>query len=341
MPERLELKLSVVLITRNQAWNVERLIGSVLDEVVRLDGEFEVFLVDSASTDGTAETASELPVSVLVLLADQPLTAAAARHVGYLNTTGDYTMFLDGDMELIPGWLEMAIRVLDDFQEVASVTGRRVDLLPGGSSEAAMSRLIEGDPSEEPELADVRHGGGAAVYRRSSLEEVGSFNPYLYSDEEPELCIRLRFAGGYRIVRLDMPHVLHYTEPITEFSTLIDRARRNLYVGSGQIIRHLWGSPMLMPYLRERGFAFVPAAVMFVGVGFGIYAAISGDARLLVVWAAMVVGVVAADAIRKRGLHPAFLSLLARSLHITGTIRGLRMPAAEPADYPGRFRVVR
>jgi uncharacterized Ntn-hydrolase superfamily protein len=96
-----------------------------------------------------------------------------------------------------------------------------------------------------------------------------------------------------------------------------------------------------MPYLRERGFAFVPTAALLLGVGFAVYAAISGDVRLIVVWATAVVGVVATDAIRKRSLRHALLSLLARSLHITGTIRGVLMPAADPADYPGRFRVIR
>jgi len=42
------------------------------------------------------------------------------------------------------------------------------------------------------------------MYRRAVLEEVGTFNPYLNSDEEPELGLRIRHAG-YRILELDHP----------------------------------------------------------------------------------------------------------------------------------------
>ena len=96
---------SAVVITRNQAWNVDRLLGSVLREPsIR-----EVVLVDSASTDKTIESALRFPVRVIQLRPDQRLSAAAGRHVGLMHTTGAQVLFLDGDTELHPGWLERAI----------------------------------------------------------------------------------------------------------------------------------------------------------------------------------------------------------------------------------------
>src|SRR5205814_10040498 len=77
-------------------------------------------------------------------------------------------------------------------------------------------KVIELPPSGAsvpPSPAPITHGaipkevsrvsfvaGGAALYRRSVLEHVGTFNPYLFSDEEPELYIRIRHAG-YQVLQ--------------------------------------------------------------------------------------------------------------------------------------------
>ena len=59
-------ELSVVLTTKNQAWNATRLIESVLEAISRLSST-EVTLVDSASADETVELARCYPVSILRL----------------------------------------------------------------------------------------------------------------------------------------------------------------------------------------------------------------------------------------------------------------------------------
>ena len=62
--------------------------------------------------------------------------------------------------------------------------------------------------------------GGAAMYRRSTLEEVGPFNPWMHSDGEPELCVRIRHAG-YRILKLGHPIAYHYSDPDGIISTAV------------------------------------------------------------------------------------------------------------------------
>lgn len=333
------MSISVVLIVRNQEWNVRRLVESVLDELQREGLQSDVVLVDSASTDGGPAVAATYPIEVLVLEAEEPLTAAAGRHVGYTNTTGDYVLFLDGDMELVPGWLTQAADVLDQNSEIAAVTGHRIDVIPGESALPQLEELRASEPGDQ--LRTVPHGGGAALYRRAYLDETGSFNPFLVSDEEPELCIRLRYGGGYRIVALSSPHVIHYSQPLEEFSTLLGRARRGLYVGSGQCIRYLWGSSLIWPYLRERGFGLMPGLVLLLGLVSVGLAVFSGVTWPLLLWFAAVVGVIALDAARKRSIREALLMVLRRSLHFVGTIRGLFAPAPPPESYQGNVTVLR
>lgn len=325
------MSVAVVLIVRNQVWNVPTLVESVLSEMEREGVQPEVVMVDSASEDGGPNVARAYPIRVLVLDDAEPLTAAAGRHVGYLNTTSDHVLFLDGDMELVPGWLAQAVEVIDRDSTIAAVSGKRIDVLPGQDASPLVNAARAQASGTDLSLREIPHGGGAALYRRSALDEVGSFNPYIVSDEEPELCIRLRFIGGYRIVALNSPHVVHYSQPSEEFATLIGRARRRLYVGSGQCIRYLWGTSLLSRYLRERGFGLLPGVVLLLGAVSVVVVLASGNAMPLLLWLGIVASAVGLDAVRKRSIHQALLSGLRRILHFTGTMRGLSMPTP-PAD---------
>ena|SRR5713226_363525 len=93
-------ELSVVLISKNQAWNISRLIESVLQATSSVPSK-EIILVDSASTDETVERASRYPISILRLQPGQRLSPAIGRFVGYKQTQGEYVLFLDGDTELV------------------------------------------------------------------------------------------------------------------------------------------------------------------------------------------------------------------------------------------------
>ena len=67
-------RLSVVLISKNQEWNMVRLLQSVLDETACLSDR-EIVLVDSASSDRTVEIAGRYPITILRLHRNQRLTS--------------------------------------------------------------------------------------------------------------------------------------------------------------------------------------------------------------------------------------------------------------------------
>lgn len=325
-------ELSVVLISRNQAWNIARLIASCLDHTASL-ADREIILVDSASSDQTVELARQYPITVLRLHADQPLSAAAGRYVGYRHSSGRLVLFLDGDMELCAGWLDEALAVLESHPDAGAVTGRVVDCSLDDKPD------VSAGPSAGA-LREVRHGGGAALYRRAVLEQVGPFNPYLISDEEPELCLRIRHAG-YRVLQTESLIAYHFSPSRTAIATLLARRRRRLYVGYGQTMRYHLGTPLLWAYVRERGFAFAPGVWIALGLASLAWSLISGGWGWLAAWLALTVCVFAADALRKRSLYRAAFSLVHRLLMLEGTLRGLWLPRPPAHDYPGRVDVIR
>jgi glycosyltransferase involved in cell wall biosynthesis len=327
--------LSVVLITKNQEWNVARLVESVLRESAPVPAR-EIVLVDSASTDRTTEIAARYPIMVLKLRPDQRLTAAAGRFVGYKRTTGDLMLFLDGDMELCKGWLDRALVVMHSMSDVAVVCGRVIDL-----PKALQTPNVEDFEESGTDAAslDVRQAGGASMYRRSVLERVGTFNPYLYSDEEPELCLRIRHARQ-RVLRLSHPIAFHYSAPAEAFSTPLGRRNRNLWLGFGQNLRYLSASPLLWPYLKERGWAVAPALMLSIGIVAVAVSGLTTQWGWLALWGALVILLTIGIAIRKRSLKRALFTLLQRLLILEGTIRGLLLIPYDPAGYPGRYDVI-
>ena len=329
-------RVSVVLISRNQAWNIARLIESVLREVDGADGR-EIVLVDSASDDATVALASQFSITIICLHGSQRLTAALGRYIGFHHTTGEHILFLDGDMELIPGWMAGALNVLDQHGEIAAITGRLIDQLPPRDPGARGPNPAAGW-SDGP-LEVVSHGGGAALYRRNILERVGTFDPRLYSDEEPELCLRIRHAG-YRIVRTRAPIAYHYSEPRYHLATVLHRRQRHLYLGLGQNIRHHLRSPLLWPYLRERGFGLAPGALIMLATGGLIQALLARRPRqvgAILGAGAVLIGV---DIVRRRSVSCSLFAFAQRLVVLEGTVRGFLLHPIQWAEFRPSYEVL-
>jgi glycosyltransferase involved in cell wall biosynthesis len=328
--------LSVVLISKNQEWNIARLIESVLERTSCVPSR-EIVLVDSASTDRTIDIALDYSIDILRLRADQRLTPAAGRYVGYKYTSGDLVLFLDGDMELCNGWLEEALAVMQSRPDVAVVTGPWIDLpLTALPSDKVSFHQERYDHAGEK----ASRLGGAAMYRRAVLKQVGTFNPWLYSDEEPELCLRIRYVG-YRVFGLECSVAYHYSDSSRALSTLVARWRRNLYLGFGQSIRYHFGGALLWPYLRERGYALVPALGLAVGLVAFLWSLVGGDWTWFRLWVLLVVAMVGGHACRNRSLYRAIYSLVHRVVIIDGTVRGFFLTPLDPDSYPGRVDVIK
>ena len=331
--------LSVVVITKNQVWNVDRLVGSVLRELEAVTAA-EILLVDSGSEDGTPERAAQHPIGVVRLLPDQPLTAALGRYVGGRETTGELVLFLDGDMELCPGWLDRALRTMGERPDVAAVAGTVVDVpvdTPGTTGH--WPEEVVDAWRRAPVPREITNTGGAALHRRSVLEATGSFHPSLRSEEEPELCLRIRDAG-HTVLHLDTPIALHYSTPARTVATLLARRRRRLYEGMGQVLRHHVGTPLGRTYLRERGYGVVPGLGLVAGAG--ALATGIGARRWwpFALWATALSSTVGIHAARRRSVGDAMFSLVQRACIVEGTIRGFLTEPAPPGAHPARFEVV-
>lgn len=195
-------RLGIVTIGRNEGERLVRCLKS-------LQGSgCPVVYVDSASTDGSQERAAALGATVHPLDMTRPFTAARARAEGYERLKSyspelDLVMFVDGDCEIEPGWIDTAMAFLDGHPQHAVVCGRRRERFPEAS---VYNRLM--DAEWDTPIGDADAAGGDSVVRTDVYENVGGFDPTMLAHEEPEFCARVRQAG-FRIARIDHPMTVH------------------------------------------------------------------------------------------------------------------------------------
>ncbi len=214
--------IAVVIITKNESTNI----ASCLESLLACKGTrgVEIILVDSASTDATTEIASRYPVTIVHLEPSPLLSPSVGRFIGTRYATARIIQFLDGDMIMLPGWIEAGISMLQDGN-VGGVAGLLHRSLPG-DGERAMRR-------ETSESIEVECFGGAAMYAREALERAGTFNPYMLGEEERELGYRIR-KKGYQLRKLPVDMAVHM-EKVQDHGEVNEKSR--YFRGVGQLIR--------------------------------------------------------------------------------------------------------
>lgn len=194
--------LGIVTIGRNEGERLRRCLTSLLGRGLR------VVYVDSNSTDGSAQMARSLGADVVELDLSTPVGVPRARNEGFerlcqLDPEVRYVQFIDGDCEMIDGWLEKGLRVLEERPEVALVTGRRRERF---SERSCYNRLA--DLEWDMPIGEIQGSHGDIMMRIEAFRQIGGFAPAVLVSEDYELCLRLR-KHGWVLLRIDAEMSLH------------------------------------------------------------------------------------------------------------------------------------
>jgi glycosyltransferase involved in cell wall biosynthesis len=260
--------VGVIAIGRNEGERLRRCLASVTGRGL------PVVYVDSASTDGSAELARSVGAEVVALDMSRPFSAARARNEGFerlmhVAPATRLVQFVDGDCEVVDGWIRRAARELEARADVAVVCGRRRERFP---EKSVYNRLA--DVEWDTPVGEAKSCGGDAMMRVEAFRSVGGFDPSVVAGEEPELCQRLR-EKGHKVVRVDAEMTLHDSD-ILRFGQWWKRAVRSGYGGLDVASRFGRGNDGL--FVRQVRSARVwglgwPACVVLGG---GIAGAVAG-----------------------------------------------------------------
>ena len=213
-------KVSLIIPVYNHFNFTMNLLGQLSSMLAAIEGGGEVIVVDNGSTDRTSEL-DVLAPGIRYLRLPNPVGYTLACNAGAEIARGEILIFLNNDIELVPGAISRAIEVLDDTG--IGITGGRIVQLNGNLQEAGGIVWRDGSTlgygrGENPDSGtflmqrDVDYVSGCFLaMRRELFGELGSFSadfaPGYY--EEVDLCAKC-WDAGLRVVFDPQIVLFHY-----------------------------------------------------------------------------------------------------------------------------------
>ena len=203
-------------------WNGKRFLSSCLGSLRQQSfKDSETVLVDNGSTDDSVAFVNRNFPGVRVLPLPENRGFSAAVNAGIRVSRTEYVALLNNDTEVDPEWLEALVRAAESYPEAGSFASKLVDfndrrILDGAGDVLRRSglpyRLGHGEPDrgQYDEAAFVFGAcAGAALYRRSMLDDIGLFDEDFFANcEDGDLSFRAQLAG-YRCLYVPGSVVYH------------------------------------------------------------------------------------------------------------------------------------
>ncbi|MBV9655240.1 MAG: glycosyltransferase, partial [Acetobacteraceae bacterium] len=284
----------------------------------------EIIVVDSQSTDGSVDIARHHPVRIVQIAKAEDRRCGAIAQLGYQSARGRFVLLIDGDMELMPDFLDTALPLFAADDRLAGVGGQLIELSEGLEfrERAARGRRIPGKT--------VPHITGCALYRAAAIRQSGYLtNRNLHCFEEFELGLRLR-RDGWRLQLLDVDCVRHHGHRDPPTRLLLRRWRTRFLHGHGELLRDAFRRP---DFVRATAPCRIAILTVLWWVSTGTVAALAPNSPFalaaLAVFPLLPFAVLVA---RKRSIGRAAYAFAMAQLSAASLIRGLLAHRFEPTE---------
>ncbi len=202
------MKASIIIPNYNGINYIEACLDSLL-----LMGyqDYELIVIDNASTDGSEVLVSQRNEPMHLICNDTNLGFAAAVNQGIECAKGDYVILLNNDVEVEPDWLERLVWAIEQDERIFAVSSKMLrwherDIIDdaGDGYNILGWGFKHGDGMNRSSYAKAREVfsacAGAAIYRKSLLDEIGYFDEAFFAYlEDIDLCFRARMQG-YKVI---------------------------------------------------------------------------------------------------------------------------------------------
>jgi len=243
------MDLSIIIVSWNVKELLKKCLQSIYDKTQSLD--FEVFVVDNASKDGSAQMiASEFP-QVNLIASNQNLGFAKANNLALEQAKGKYIAFLNPDTELIENSFKIMFDLMEKDEKIAlstcqliypdSTLQKNIKNNPGFCDQALillkLHHLIQPkclqrylaknfDYTKEQEVKQIM---GAFIFSRGEIMRgVGGWDTdYFLWWEDLDLCKRVRNLG-LKIIYTPATKIVHHeAKSFVQQMSLVKQKRFN------------------------------------------------------------------------------------------------------------------
>lgn len=181
--------ISLIITAHNYAQYVERAIRSALDQSLG-NSEYEILVINDASTDHTAEVLENYQEEVRVFNLEQNLGLAGARNFGIQKAKGQFIIFLDADDYIHRDLLKVQKLFLEENSKLDAVSTDYYLVNERGER-------IEHVCAEQKPIAC------GIMFRKDFLYNIGLYDESFRAREEEDL--RIRWTEQYNIYNLIVP----------------------------------------------------------------------------------------------------------------------------------------
>jgi len=244
-------KVGVVVISYNGKELLEKFLPPILDTDY---DDFDVYVIDNASTDGTSEFLKiQFPeVHIISIPVNKGFTNGYVE--GLAQVPNEYYVLVSSDIEVTKGWLNPVIELMESDSSIAACqpkvksyddkkmfeysgsAGGYVDALGYPFCRGRMFFSMEEDENQYDDTREVFWATGGCLFIRSELyhQAGGLDNDYYAHMEEIDLCWRLKNMG-YKIMVCPQAvvyhvggHIITYGSPVKVYRNFRNSLITNL-----------------------------------------------------------------------------------------------------------------
>ena len=241
--------------------------------------DFEIIVVDNDSKDGSADIVENEYKDVRIKRLDQNYGFSRAVNEGLRMSGSPFVLLLNSDTRAEEGFVEALVETIKRDDRIFSVASKMIQMKDPDKLDGAgdlysafgwayargKGRSSAGYTREAKVFAAC---GGAAIYRRSILDEIGWFDEFHFAYlEDTDIGYRARIMG-YSNIYCPEARVYHVGSGVTgsrynDFKIRIS-ARNNMYL----IMKNMPALQVIinLPFLLA---GFVIKALFFIMIGHG------------------------------------------------------------------------
>jgi GT2 family glycosyltransferase len=205
--KRVSKKASIVIPN----YNGQKYLRDCIDSLYCIDfprENYEIIVVDNASSDSSCELILSMYPDVMLIKAERNLGFASGCNLGIKNSSGECIVLLNNDTVVDTNWLKELVTVADGDKDVAIVGSKLLFKENPDRIQNAMSYITtRGDGGDlgshqpdENQYDTTREGmavcGASMLIKRTLIEDIGALDEDLFAYyEDVDLCYRTRLYG--------------------------------------------------------------------------------------------------------------------------------------------------
>lgn len=230
------MKLSLIIPAYNEELYLATCLQCAIQELnaQAKSGEFEIIVINNASTDRTSEVASRFEHVRVVYEPIKGLTHARQR--GLESASGDILAFIDADTRMPSGWLSRVLAAFEKDRDLVCVSGpyRYFDLPGVKSTLVALYWLLLAKPTYW--ITHYMAVGGNFAASKPALLRIGGFDKSIaFYGEDTNIARRLASEGR---VQFDLGMVMETSARRLKQEGFVTTALRYVVNFMSEVVRN-------------------------------------------------------------------------------------------------------